>query len=124
MAEGLWRWRFYDQMKNQNTNNFEDFIGKLITFLAVKENRDPFKVKIENEYTESQSVVVKAELYNKSFELINEPEVSFDYTNENGKTFQSAFVRTGSAYRLDLGKLQQGIYEWKARTEFQGVALG
>ncbi|UKN01627.1 VWA domain-containing protein [Paracrocinitomix mangrovi] len=121
MGEGIWRWRLHDQSRNGSTTNFEDFIGKIITYLAVKENKDPFKVHLKNEYSESENVVVKAELYNKSFDLINEPEVKFEYTNEAGKTFEPYFVRVGKHYQLDLGKLPQGIYEWKASTSFQGA---
>lgn len=119
MGEGIWRWRFYDQMKNQNTKSFNDFFSKLITFLAVKENKDPFRVQLENEYTENDAVVIRAELYNKSFDLINDPEVKFVYTNENKEEFESYFVKTSNAYQLDLGKLKQGVYNWTASTVFQ-----
>lgn len=119
MGDGIWRWRLYDQMKNRNTANFNDFFGKMITYLAVKENKDPFKVQLVNEYTENESITVKAELYNKSFDLINDPEVAFIYTNENGEEFESYFVRTANAYQLNLGTLKQGVYNWKASTVFQ-----
>lgn len=119
MGEGIWRWRLYDQMKNQSTANFNDFFGKIITYLAVKENKDPFRVQLENEYTENDPVIVRAELYNKSFDLINDPEVKFVYTNENEEEFESFFVKTSNAYQLDLGKLKQGIYTWTASTVFQ-----
>jgi hypothetical protein len=119
MGEGLWRWRLNDQLKNNTTANFEEFIGKLITYLAIKDNKDPFKVHVEKEYNESESIVVKAELYNQSYELINEPEVEFAYENEEGKIFKPHFVRSGNAYKLNLGKLEQGVYSWTASTDFQ-----
>ena len=119
MGDGIWRWRLFDQMKNNNTNNFNNFFGKIITYLAVKENRDPFKIQLENEYTENQEIIVKAELYNKSYDLVNDPEVSFVFTNDNGEEFESYFIKTTNAYQLDLGKLKQGVYNWKAETVFQ-----
>lgn len=119
MGDGIWRWRLHDQMKNKTTANFNDFFGKIITYLAVKENKDPFKIQLENEYTENEVVVIKAELYNKSYDLINDPEVGFSYSNENGEEFESYFVKTGNDYQLDLGKLKQGIYSWRAYTVFQ-----
>jgi len=122
MGEGIWRWRLYEQMKNQNTEGFSDFFGKIITFLAVKENKDPFRVQIANEFTENEGVVVGAELYNKSFDLINDPEVKFTFENENGDEFESYFVRTSNAYQLELGKLPQGYYTWTASTSFQDKA--
>ncbi len=119
MGEGIWRWRLYDQMKHGSVNNFSEFFTKLVTFLAVKENKDPFRIKIENEFYENEDVIVEAELYNQSYELINEPEVSFVYENESGKRFESFLVRNGSGYRLNLGKLPAGLYKWSASTTFQ-----
>lgn len=120
MGEGIWRWRLQDQLQNSTTENFEEFMGKLITYLAVKDNKDPFRIHAEKIYNENQSVVVKAELYNKSFELINEPEVIFEYTDENEKSFSPHFLRSANSYQLDLGKMKSGLYSWKASTEFQG----
>ena len=121
MGDGIWRWRLFDQMKNKSTSNFNDFFGKIITYLAVKENKDPFKIQLENEYTENETIIVKAELYNKSFDLINEPEVAFVFNNEKGEEFESYFVRTANAYQLNLGSLKQGVYNWTASTVFQGT---
>lgn len=119
-GEGIWRWRLYDQMKNSSTTNFEEFITKIITYLAIKENKDPFRIHINNEYAENDQIEVGAELYNQSFELVNEPEVSFRLVNEEEKVFEFGFVRTSDAYTLDLGRLKAGFYSWVASTEFQG----
>jgi len=119
MGEGVWRWRLHDQLRNLTTSNFEELIGKLVTYLAVKENKDPFKVNIENEYSEGDEVIVKAELYNKSYELINEPEVKFNLIDEAGIVFESALLKTTNAYEKSLGRLPFGLYSWEAKTTFQ-----
>lgn len=120
-GEGIWRWRLNDQLRNSSTLNFEEFMSKVITYLAVKENRDPFRVNLLHEYFENQEVVIKAELYNKSFERINEPEVSFEFRDENGKEWNSVFMQTTDAYELNLGRLTPGLYTWKAQTSFQNA---
>lgn len=120
MGEGIWRWRLYDQFRHQSTAYFEAFVRKIITFLALKSNKDPFKVDVKNEYRESESVVVEAVLYNSSYERINEPEVVFAYQREGGSRFQPHFMRKEDAYELQLGRLGEGIYNWKATTDFQG----
>jgi len=116
MGEGIWRWRLFDQSYNNSTANFELFVSKIITYLAVKENKSPFKINIKNEYTESENITVLAELYNASYDLINTPEVSFKLTNSNDKTFEYHFFKTSNAYKLELGKLPQGIYTWQSET--------
>ncbi|MFD1552213.1 hypothetical protein DNU06_00050 [Putridiphycobacter roseus] len=120
LGEGIWRWRLFDQMQHESTENFEIFISKLITYLAVKENKDPFKVNILNEYNETDQVLVRAELYNASYDLINTPEVKFTLKDEDGKELNNVFYRSSAAYELNLGNLNQGIYSWEAKTTFNG----
>ncbi len=122
MGEGLWRWRLYDQSKNGSTANFELLISKMITFLAVKENKNPFKVHLDNEYTENQVVTVLAELYNSAYDLINTADVEFKLINDQDKEFDYHFFRTSDAYKLELGKLPQGIYRWEAKTTLSNKA--
>lgn len=92
----------------------------MISYLAVKENKNPFKVHVNNEYSESEDVLVLAELYNSSYDLVNTSEVNFVLTNENDKDFEYHFFRTSNSYKLELGKLPQGVYSWEAETTFSG----
>ena len=56
--------------------------------------------------------------YNKSYELINEPEVKFNLTDEAGIVFESALLKTANAYEKSLGRLPFGLYSWEAKTTF------
>ena len=119
MGEGIWRWRLFDQMQNETTENFSDFFSKIITYLAVKENKDPFKINVSKEFEESQEVIVRAELYNASYQLTNDAEVSFNLMDENNIVYSYTFFKTEKDYILELGKLKQGIYTWEASTRFE-----
>lgn len=120
MGEGIWRWRLFDQSKNNTTENFEFLFSKIISYLAIKENKTPFKTHLNNEYTESEEVIVLSEFYNSSYDLINTSEVDFTLTNEDDKVFNYNFFKTTNAYKLDLGRLPQGIYKWNSSTVFNG----
>ena len=120
MGEGIWRWRLFDQSKNNTTENFELLFSKLISYLAVKENKTPFKTHLNTEYSESSTVIILSEFYNSSYDLVNTNEVDFSLTNEDNKEFKYTFFKTTSAYKLELGRLPQGIYTWKSSTQFNG----
>ena len=119
-GEGLWRWRLFDQMRQQNTGNFITFFSKIINYLAIKDNKDPFKVIVKNEFEANEKIVVRAELYNASYDLINNPDVSFKLIDETGKALDYQFYRTTSAYKLELGRLKEGIYNWESSTALNG----
>ena len=116
LGEGIWCWRLFDQMQNETTENFANFFSKVITYLAVKENKDPFKINVDREFEESDEVIVRAELYNASYQLTNDSEVKYKLINAEGKVFDYTFFKKNEDYILELGKLDQGIYNWEART--------
>ena len=120
MGEGIWRWRLFDQSKNNTTENFELFISKIISYLAIKENKTPFKTHLNNEYYESENIIALSEFYNSSYDLVNTSEVKLVLTDEDNKSFDFHFFKTSNAYKLELGKLNQGIYNWTSTTTFNG----
>ena len=65
-------------------------------------------------------VQIEAQLYNESYELINEPDVSIILKNQNGEEFPQAFNKTSNAYILKTDKLPVGNYSYTASTVWQG----
>ncbi len=57
-----------------------------------------------------------AEVYNSSYEPINQPEVTLILTDENNKQFNYTFSKTGTGYHLQIGMLPPGKYKFKAST--------
>ncbi|MFK8046720.1 MAG: vWA domain-containing protein [Crocinitomicaceae bacterium] len=119
MGEGIWRWRLHDQMRNETTENFANFFSQIITYLAVKENKDPFKINLDNEYEESNEILIRAELYNASYQLTTDAEVNFKLIDDDGNELNYTFFKTNESFILELGRLKQGIYRWIADTKFE-----
>ena len=122
-GEGIWRWRLANYSKVGNQQAFDELFTKIIQYLAVKEDKSQFRVMLKNTFTESEIVEIDAELYNDSYQLVNEPEVNIVITDENKKNFTFAFTRTTKAYYLNAGSLPPGEYSYKASTSFGGKAF-
>ena len=58
-----------------------------------------------------------AEVYNKSYELINSEDVSMIITGKDNKTFTFSFSKTEKAYVLDAGYLIPGDYKYQAKVK-------
>lgn len=114
-GEGLWRWKLNDFAQHKNHAIFNEFILKTVQYLALKENKNKFRVSGKNNFLENEPVVFEAELYNESFELINEPEINFEIINEEEKKFLFVFSKTDKAYRLEGGIFPVGNYRYEAR---------
>ncbi len=123
-AEGIWKWRMFDYLQHQNHEVFEELFGKLIQYLTLKEDKRKFRVSVSKSiFNENESVTFDAELYNESYELINEPDVSLTITNSQGKDFNYTFNKTDKAYILDAGLLAAGNYSFEGKVNVKGQQL-
>ena len=116
-GEGIWQWRMFDYAEHGNSNITDELILKISQYLAVKADKSMFRVKTEKKYFENEAVTFDGELYNDSYELINEPEVALDITSQENKKYTYAFEKTATAYRLNVGMLKPGDYNYKAHTK-------
>lgn len=123
MGEGLWRWRLADLQQNSSTERFDKLVHKLVQFLALKADKQRFRVDHAPEVNENEPVLFQAELYNKAYEGVNTPDATVLLTDEQGREYLFTFSRSGTSYRLDAGRLPAGLYTWKATVNLDGERL-
>ena len=123
-AEGLWKWRLFDFSQHTNHVLFDGLMGKICTYLSVKEDKRKFRANSDkNVYRENEPVQFAAELYNNSYELINEADVRVILTNGDNKQFPYTMNKSGRSYALNAGILPVGNYTYKAATSVGGQEL-
>lgn len=123
-GEGVWKWRLFDYLQHQTHEVFNELISKTVQYISVKEDKRRFRVSLtKNIFNENEQVLFDAELYNSSYELINEPDVSLVITDGSGKEFNFVFNKTGRAYSLNAGFLPVGSYTYKANVFSNGENL-
>lgn len=116
-GEGLWRWRLEDYQNTEDHTIFNEFVNKVVQYLSVKEDKSYFRVSGKTIFNENEPIVLDAELYNQSYELVNTPDVDVTITDSNNKTYNYRFGKTNNAYRLNAGQLPPGEYKYTARTK-------
>lgn len=119
-GEGLWRWKMKDFALNRNNGAFEELIQKTTQYLSVKQQKDPLRITLPKRFNTAEDVLIKAEFYNESMELITKPEISFELTKKGGKMVKQLFAPTYNFYELNLGQLESGLYAWKAVANYMG----
>ncbi len=123
-AEGIWKWRLFDYAQRQNHDIIDGLLSKIIQYLSVKEDKRKFRTWTDkNVYRENEAVQFGAELYNNSYELINDADVSMIITNAENKQFNYTFNKTGRSYSLNAGILAVGNYTFKAFSNANGQKL-
>ncbi len=116
-GEGIFRWKLQDYADHKNHNFFDGLINKIVEYLSIKEDKSFFRIHAPNSFKEDEPVEMDAELYNPSYQLINDPEVTITFTGEDGKNYSFTFNRTSDAYHLNAGMLQAGLYSYIARVK-------
>ena len=88
--------------------------------MAVETDKRPFRVKpAKTIFSDNESVLFEAQLYNANFEAVNTPDVQMQITDESGKNYTFQFNKNEHNYSLDAGFLPAGNYRYSA-----SVALG
>jgi hypothetical protein len=89
----------------------------VVQYLSVKEDKSYFRVSGKTIFNENEPIILDAELYNQSYELVNTPDVDLTISNAEGKAFSYRFSKTSNAYRLNAGQLPPGEYKYTARVK-------
>jgi hypothetical protein len=120
-AEGLWRWKFYDFKENGSNDLFDELLGKTVQYVSIKDDKRKFRVfQAKNLLSENEDALFDAELYNQSYQLVNESEVEMTIYNSKREMFNFGFSRKDAGYVLDAGRLPVDDYTWTATTQLEG----
>jgi len=117
IGEGIWRWRLSNFQSTGNHDAFNELIHKVIQYLSLRENEDNFNVNHPALFQENDQLVFNAELYNDSYELVNDPDVNIRIYNDTNKEFNYIFDRSGDHYILNIGTQPSGDYTFEANTQ-------
>lgn len=121
---GIWKWRLFDYLEKKNHNRFNELLSQISQYLSVKSDKRQFRVSLnKNIFDENEPIIFDAELYNDSYELINEPSAHLVITDADGKEYTYTFNATGNVYRLNAGILPVGAYRYKATTNTGTASL-
>jgi len=116
-GEGLWLWRLQNFLHENNYQAFDNFMNKTVQYLVARKDKRFFKIETKGEFSTSENVVVRAELFDQSYKPVNNVEVGLKLTNEKGEQFNHVFSPEGNAYMLDLKILPEGIYRYTATSK-------
>lgn len=119
-GEGLWRWRIDDYKYNSGHDNFKTLLNRVFQYLIVKKMQDKLLVDSKQVFNENENVIFTAEFYNEAFELVSDLELEMILTDSDGKEYSYLFGNSEKAYRLDLGRMSAGTYDYVVNTEFDG----
>lgn len=117
-GENIWKWRIAEFVARSNHDAFDELINKMVQLLSVKADKSFFRVKVNDPVRENEGVKFVAEVYNDSYELINDPDVNIVITDSGQRIYPFLFNKTERAYQLHAGIFPLGTYKYNASVKF------
>ncbi|MFT5679020.1 MAG: hypothetical protein ACI9FY_001568, partial [Patiriisocius sp.] len=77
-GEGVWRWRAGCYVRNKNFEAFDNFMGKMVQYLASNKRRSRLEVSSESFYYNNNAIKISAQYFDKSF--VFDPRVPLNIT--------------------------------------------
>lgn len=117
IGEGLWRWRLNEFSDTGNTVAFDELFSKLVQYLSTLEDKRKFRsFPLQNEFSDSEPVVIESQVYNDLFELVYGNTIKLDVRNESGAITNYSYVISPGSARYRIGGLKEGVYRFTAST--------
>ncbi len=119
-GEGIWWWRniLYKEVGTHQV--FREFLTSVILYLASGAEKGNFRVRAPQRLKQGEHAYFTAELFNPSYESINDPDVNLKLTDSKGNEFPLQFSRRETGYSIDAGILEPGVWKWEASAVYAG----
>lgn len=114
-GENLWKWRMQSYRNDQQFDNFDALIGKLVLYLSTTKAKTRFSVDHETVYQGNVAAKISAIYYDQSF--VFDPNASITLTLKNAeskKTMEFPMLLKHGYYETDLTDLEAGRYDYLA----------
>ena len=118
LGDGIWRWRMRDFAEHNNHNLFNELINKTVQYLSVKADKSFFRIFTKKIINENEVVDFTAEVYNQSYQLVTEPDVTLILKDIKGKAYNYTFNKKQTMYSLSAGQFSPGEYTYEAKVKF------
>lgn len=117
IGEGIWRWRLNEFSDTGNTLAFDELFSKLVQYLSTLEDKRKFRsFPLQNEFSDSEPVVIESQVYNDLFELVYGNTIKLEVRNESGAITRYSYVISPGSARYRIGGLKEGVYRFNAST--------
>ncbi|WP_151894189.1 VWA domain-containing protein [Patiriisocius marinistellae] len=122
-GEGLWKWRAQSYLRAKSFEEFDEFLGKMVQYLASNKRRSRLEVSSETFYYNNNPLKISAQYFDKNFVFDNRASVSISVVNTESKQRQVfPLLLKNNYYEVDLGSLDSGEYSYTVSVKDEEVA--
>ncbi|APY12372.1 hypothetical protein BWZ22_14570 [Seonamhaeicola sp. S2-3] len=123
LGENIWKWRAQSYLNSKSFNEFDNFIGKLIQYLASNKQRNRLNVDYESFYIGNSNVVINAQFFDKNYVFDDRETLSILVEDKLSESkFEFPFVLKNNNYQVDLSNLKPSEYNFTVRAKNENIS--
>ncbi|EGV45039.1 VWA domain-containing protein [Bizionia argentinensis JUB59] len=123
LGENIWKWRAQSYIGTNSFNNFDDFFGKMVQYLASKKRRERLSLEYESFYDGNTNILLQAQYFNKNYEFDNRETLTIMVTDEVSKETKTIpLVLKNANYEVDLSSLPASDYQFTVKANSNNIS--
>ena len=121
-GENIWQWRAQSYINSKSFNQFDDFIGKLVLYLASNKRRDRLNLEYESFYNGSTNIVLKAQFFDKNYQFDARQQLNINVKDNNsGEENAFPLILKNNNYQVNLSSLVPSEYSFTVRATNENI---
>lgn len=122
-GENIWQWRAQSFLNEKSFHAFDDFMGKLIQYLASNKQKSRLNLDYESFYSGSRNIIIKAEFFDKNYVFDTRETLNITVTDnisKERKTFP--LILKNNNYQVDLSSLSPSKYSFTVKATNENMS--
>ena len=112
-GENSWRWRMTSKIESNSFEPFDDFINKIIQYLASNKKTSYLDVSSKHNYYQNEKITITAKLYDANYVFNPSAKLNVKITNkQDKKQLIYPFALTNNNYEVNVSNLTNGSYSF------------
>jgi len=121
-GEGIWKWRASSFLNGNSFEDFDEFIGNIVQYLATNKKRNRLEVELESLYASNSIINISAFYSDKNFQFDNRASLELQITNMETKEVKKfPFSLVNTSYQVEVENLIPGDYSYKVSVDGQNI---
>ncbi|SNY99856.1 VWA domain-containing protein [Flagellimonas pacifica] len=121
-GENIWKWRVQSYRNDQNFENFDDFIGKLMVYLSSNDQRSRLELDFPLIFANTSVARIRASYFDESYSFDSDANIKITVKDSaNDFSRESPMLLKRSFFEVDLSDLEAGDYVFTVTVEGENL---
>lgn len=124
-GENTWQWRAKAYRDKETFEEYDEFIGKLVQYLASNQRRERLSIDFNSFYNSGDQILFQAHYFDENYSFDPRAKLSVQVTDKKSQQTQDyPFLLKNNRYEVNLSSLSAGDYKFRVRVEGTNLSKG